>query len=88
MGDKSEPETPRCFYWNYWNIRLALRDGDWKLVYPKENSAAELYNLAVDPNEKDDLAKTEPEKLSRLINLLEEERALDQQGRAPWLPEE
>ena len=88
MGDKSEPEKARRFYWNYWNIRMALRDGDWKLVYPKENSAAELYNLAVDPNEKDDLAKTEPEQLSRLIKLLEEERALDQQGRAPWLPEE
>jgi arylsulfatase A-like enzyme len=87
-GEKSEAETPRRFYWNYWNIRIALRDGDWKLVYPREHAAAELYNLALDPNEQDDLAETEPGQLSRLMNLLEEERALDQQGRAPWLPGE
>lgn len=87
-GAKSEPEIPRRFYWNYWNIRMALRDGDWKLVYPKENSSAELYNLAEDPNEKKNLAQSEPEHLERLIKLLEEERGLDQKGRAPWLPEE
>lgn len=88
MGDKSEPDTPRRFYWNYWNIRMALRDGDWKLVYPKENMPAELYNLAVDPYEKNDLAQKEPEQLKRLIQLLEEERSLDQKGRAPWLADE
>lgn len=88
MGDKSEPDTPRRFYWNYWNIRMALRDGDWKLVYPKENMPAELYNLAVDPYEKNDLAQKEPEQLKRLIQLLEEERSLDQKGSAPWLTKE
>jgi arylsulfatase A-like enzyme len=87
-GAKSEPKTPRQFYWNYWNIRMALRDGDWKLVYPTENSSAELYNLADDPNEKKNLALSDPAQLQRLIKLLEEERGLDQKGRAPWLPEE
>lgn len=48
-GEKSNHDSPRRFYWNYWNIRIALRDGDWKLVYPKQNLPAELYNLAEPP---------------------------------------
>ena len=84
-GEKEKPDQPRRFYWNYWNIRMALRDGDWKVVIPEEDAAPELYNLAVDPYEENDLAEREPEQLQRLLNLLEEEKSHDMKGRAPWL---
>jgi arylsulfatase A-like enzyme len=86
MGDKKTPDQPRRFYWNYWNIRIAIRDGDWKLVIPKEDASPELYYLSDDPYEKNDLANKEPVKLKEMMQLLETEKSLDQQGRAPWLP--
>lgn len=85
-GERTEHDTPRRFYWNYWNVRIALRDGDWKLVSPKQNAPFELYNLAEDPNETTDLAKRRPDQLKRLQDLLENEQSKDRKGRAPWLP--
>jgi len=84
-GQKSRHDVPRRLYWNYWNVRIALRDGDWKLVYPKQKAPAELYNLADDPSEKHDLARQRPDQLKRLQRLLAEERSRDRKGRAPWL---
>ena len=84
-GEKSDHDGPRRFYWNYWNVRIALREGDWKLVYPKQKTPAELYNLADDPCEKHDLAQERPDQLKRLQRLLKEEQSLDRKGRAPWL---
>ncbi len=37
----------------------AVRDGIWKLIADDESGNAELYNLAADPGEKNDLAKSE-----------------------------
>jgi arylsulfatase A-like enzyme len=46
----------------------AIRRGDWKLHIVKrdEGNRIELYNLAHDPNEKNDLAKSKPEKVAAL----------------------
>ncbi len=44
----------------------SLRKGDLKLVYFYENERAELYNLAEDPQESRDLAKTQPELAAQL----------------------
>ncbi|MBX3740969.1 MAG: arylsulfatase [Akkermansiaceae bacterium] len=45
----------------------ALRQGDWKYVKRGgKNNAQELYNLAVDPSEKTDLAASEPGRLKEL----------------------
>jgi len=85
MGEKDEFDDPRLLYWNYWNIRIALRYGDWKLVYPTENADAELYNIATDPYEKNDLAQEEHEQLTRLTRKLEKVRAKDRKGTAPWI---
>tara|TARA_B110000037_G_scaffold128448_1_gene145995 strand:+ start:923 stop:1135 length:213 start_codon:yes stop_codon:yes gene_type:complete len=52
---------------------LALRQGDWKLRFTKKpewtgkkakfpDAPVELYNLLDDPNEKQDLAASEPER--------------------------
>ena len=41
---------------------LAIRDGKWKLLVFRDGSSDQLYDLDADPNEKNNLAKTEPER--------------------------
>ena len=48
----------------------AIRYGDWKLHYFFENNEIELYNLADDIGERNNLATTEPEKAEELLNYL------------------
>ncbi|MEM6469755.1 MAG: arylsulfatase [Planctomycetota bacterium] len=62
---------------------LALRVGNWKvlsyekakamkhLTYEKGPGKYELYNLAVDPEEKDNLIESHPEKLQAMLERLE-----------------
>lgn len=38
---------------------IALREAQWKLIFSPLTGAIELYNLAVDPNESDDLSSKE-----------------------------
>jgi arylsulfatase A-like enzyme len=44
----------------------AIRDGDWKLIEWYEDSALELYNLAQDIGEKNNLATQQPDKVKEL----------------------
>jgi len=51
------------------------RSGDWKLIYhynPDQPSqpTQELFNLAKDPSEENDLASTNPEKLTAMIQAM------------------
>jgi arylsulfatase A-like enzyme len=48
----------------------AIRDGDWKLIEWYENGSLELYNLKDDIGEKNNLAKSNPEKVVELHNKL------------------
>ncbi|MDF2638715.1 MAG: arylsulfatase [Novosphingobium lindaniclasticum] len=68
----SEPVGTELFY------RRALRKGDWKAVYlpqsgetyPRAGAGSgkwQLFNLAADPAEANDLAASQPEKLADLI---------------------
>jgi len=50
-----------------------VREGDWKVIHSEgEKDSAELYNLAVDPTEENNLATTHPDKVRHLTNLLDE----------------
>jgi arylsulfatase A-like enzyme len=53
------------------NYFTSYRKDDWKLIYhynPKENAPTqELFNLADDPFESENLANTHPEQLTRMI---------------------
>lgn len=49
----------------------AIRLGDWKLIQYFENNDIELYNLKDDIAEKNNLAKSNPEKKQELLGLLE-----------------
>jgi arylsulfatase A-like enzyme len=45
----------------------AVRDGDWKLVHGQAGSEPpELFNLAADISEKNNLASAQPEKVKEL----------------------
>lgn len=51
-------------YWKTSNVRsqIVIRDGDWKLLDPNEQRGElELYNLADDPGETQNLAASRPE---------------------------
>jgi arylsulfatase len=61
----------RPLYWQYDRAiggpnRIALRDGDWKLLANADLSRFELYNLRSDISEERDLAASEPERLAAL----------------------
>jgi arylsulfatase A len=64
-----------ALYWHYPHYHRtkpygAIRHGDWKLIEFFENGNLELFNLKSDPNEKDDLAKENPEKAAELLSEL------------------
>lgn len=69
---------PRPLYWAGTGFEShAVRDGDWKLLVNHPNGKSELFNLALDPYEKSDLAAKEPEQTRRLQALLDEFRRKD-----------
>lgn len=58
-------------YWQYDRAigganRVAMRDGDWKLLANEDLSKFELYNLRTDKSEKNDLAQIENARLMEL----------------------
>jgi arylsulfatase A-like enzyme len=54
----------------------ALLHGDWKLI-ARGAGRPELFDLAVDPYEKNNLAATEPQRVAELQKLLRDQRAKD-----------
>lgn len=64
---------PRPLYWHYPHYdnqggepSSLFRDGDWKLIHYYEDGHNELYNLAVDPSEESDLARSHPARTERM----------------------
>lgn len=53
-----------------WWPRLAVRDGDWKLLRAPDAKRAELYNLANDGHESKNLANAEPDRVARMTQML------------------
>lgn len=48
---------------------VAVREGDWKLLVNADGTGAELYDMAADPKEANDLAASQPEVARRLTNM-------------------
>lgn len=75
--------APRTIYVAHKTQGQALIRGSWKLIaHPKGKT--ELYDLAADPYEKNDLAGAKPEAVDELSKLLAAERAKDD----PKLPDD
>ena len=66
-----------ALYWHYphyhgstWAPGAAVRAGDWKLIEFYAENKIELYNLADDLSEKNDLSQTYPQKAAELADML------------------
>ncbi len=70
----------RTLYWEFpsYGHQQALRQGDWMLVRRflgnKKKTSTELYNLAEDLSQKNDLAAKHPELVERMLKRMESER--------------
>jgi arylsulfatase A-like enzyme len=72
-------ETPLAqpLYWNTGSA-AALLDGDWKLIVSQRKPVVvELYNLALDPGEKKNLAEDKPAKVEELQKILTQQKKRD-----------
>jgi arylsulfatase A-like enzyme len=80
-----------ALYWHYPHYSNqggkpggAIRSGPWKLIEFYEDNRVELYNLARDLGEKNNLAQARPEHAAALRNKLQEwRRAVDAQMMTP-----
>lgn len=74
-GQTESPRTEKDYIaWEIFGNR-ALIQGDWKIRWeykPLGTEEWELFNLALDPGERKDLAKEQPEKLAALLKLWDE----------------
>jgi arylsulfatase len=61
---EADQEEERALWW-YHEGNRAFRHGDWKIVAAK-NQDWELFNLAADRSESENLASTHPEKVEEL----------------------
>jgi arylsulfatase A-like enzyme len=61
---EGEIRWDRTLWW-YHEGNRAVRDGDWKLVAARDEPW-ELFNLAHDRNESDDLAEEQPDRVEEL----------------------
>lgn len=48
----------------------SLRKGDWKIIYRQREQRLELYNIAEDITERNDLSKSNPDKLKEMADAL------------------
>lgn len=67
-GETSGPLHDALF-WKHGHYQAAMSDG-WKLQVAQRPNKTWLYNLNVDPGEKNNLAEAEPEKVAELKNKL------------------
>lgn len=79
LTGRSPGKERTFFYWNVDELE-AVRQGPWKLRLVK-NEAPTLHNLEVDPSEKHDHAPQDPERVARMLAVLERHRA--EMPRAP-----
>ena len=74
-ADPADTEEPRELLWHFphnyggppWT---ALRVGDWKLIWYYDGQRAELYNIAQDLSETNDLSEDQPAKLAELASVM------------------
>ena len=79
---RGKPQTDRTLYWHFPNYTNqggrpagAIREGNWKLIEQFEDESLELYDLANDIGEKNDLAKSNPSLAQELRDKLSAWRA-------------
>ena len=81
-GHQKPFDQPVFHMWLQGKTKESMRHGDWKLVRDKAGTPFELYNLKKDPFEKVNLAKQQPERLNKMISVLESH--IREAKRVPW----
>lgn len=75
QGESIEPRQLVWHYPHYGNQggepSSILRDGDYKLIHYYEDGSNELYNVAKDVPEQNDLAEREPDRVASMLNQLQ-----------------
>jgi arylsulfatase A-like enzyme len=71
LGLEEMGDPARTFYWEFHErtFKQAVRRGDWKAVRPATEAPIELYNLAADLGETQDLAAKHPELVAEFAGL-------------------
>lgn len=87
-GEAAEPD--RTLFWNFRGSEFGARIGDLKLrtdggLQPEKT---ELFDLAADPGERRDLFADAPGRAADLLDLIRQERALDDASKRPDAPPE
>ncbi len=62
---QGEQQQQNHLYWEYGN-QVAVRKGNWKAIHDRKSKSWELYNLAFDVGEQNDLAASQPSILENL----------------------
>ncbi|MGA1204666.1 MAG: sulfatase [Opitutales bacterium] len=78
MVESPDRIDPRTLVWHYphyhrskWTPGTALRQGNWKIIEHYETNRLELYNLAEDIGELNDLSGEDPGKLESMKEILD-----------------
>lgn len=71
IGEAAAGHAQKQHDYLYWEIgkATAIRQGNWRAVQPNTNAPWELYDLAGDPSESNDLAASNPDRLAKLTAL-------------------
>lgn len=82
------PDRPVPFYWRCniapEKVKTAMRVGEWKILAPEDLSSFELYNLARDPHETQELSAAEPAKFTEMQSQLKKLNAEIEAEGPPW----
>lgn len=70
LGKPQKPHRPLYWEFHEGGFSQAVRMGDWKGVRPKLNAPVELYNLARDIGEREDVAARHPDIVERMAALM------------------
>lgn len=82
LQGRAQGRPHQALYWRSGQYKVVL-EGDWKLQSSEAQGKVWLYNLAVDPTERNELSKSDPARTKAMLALL---KAQDAQSVKPMWP--
>ena len=74
LSGKATGRPHQTLFWRSGQYKVVL-DGDWKLQSSEAQKKVWLYNLAVDPTERNELSKSEPQRVQQMLAMLKAQDA-------------